>query len=37
MSAPSTIGAGKPTLRIRGTSYPVLLPRCATRGSTSRP
>ena len=26
MNAPSTIGAGKPTLRIRGTSYPVLLP-----------
>jgi Na+-translocating ferredoxin:NAD+ oxidoreductase RnfD subunit len=26
MSAPATIGAGKPTLRIRGTSYPVLLP-----------
>jgi Na+-translocating ferredoxin:NAD+ oxidoreductase RnfD subunit len=26
MSAPARIGAGKPTLRIRGTSYPVLLP-----------
>jgi Na+-translocating ferredoxin:NAD+ oxidoreductase RnfD subunit len=26
MSAPAMIGAGKPTLRIRGTSYPVLLP-----------
>src|SRR5215207_5600572 len=26
MSAPATIGAGKPTLRIRGTTYPVLLP-----------
>jgi len=26
MSAPATTGAGKPTLRIRGTSYPVLLP-----------
>ena len=26
MSKPATIGVGKPTLRIRGTSYPVLLP-----------
>ncbi len=26
MNAPATIGAGKPTLRIRGTPYPVLLP-----------
>ena len=26
MSAPATAGPGKPTLRIRGTSYPVLLP-----------
>src|SRR5215204_4641924 len=26
MSAPATIGAGKPMLRIRGTTYPVLLP-----------
>jgi Na+-translocating ferredoxin:NAD+ oxidoreductase RnfD subunit len=26
MSAPTTAGIGKPTLRIRGTSYPVLLP-----------
>jgi Na+-translocating ferredoxin:NAD+ oxidoreductase RnfD subunit len=26
MSAPAMTGAGKPTLRIRGTSYPVLLP-----------
>ena len=26
MSAPASIGVGMPTLRIRGTSYPVLLP-----------
>ena len=26
MSAPATAGTGKPTLRIRGRSYPVLLP-----------
>ena len=26
MSAPATAGSGKPSLRIRGTSYPVLLP-----------
>src|SRR5215218_4794343 len=26
MSAPATIGAGKPMRRIRGTTYPVLLP-----------
>src|SRR6185436_2305918 len=26
MSAPATAGSGKPTLRIRGRSYPVLLP-----------
>ena len=26
MSAPATVGPGKPTLRIRGRSYPVLLP-----------
>jgi hypothetical protein len=26
MSAPPNVGHGKPTLRIRGTSYPVLLP-----------
>ena len=26
MSAPA-IGVGKPTLRIRGTSYPILLPK----------
>jgi Na+-translocating ferredoxin:NAD+ oxidoreductase RnfD subunit len=26
MSAPATVGRGKPTLRIRGTAYPVLLP-----------
>src|SRR5438270_6740678 len=26
MSAPALVGVGRPTLRIRGTSYPVLLP-----------
>ena len=26
MSAPATVGRGKPTLQIRGTTYPVLLP-----------
>ena len=26
MSAPASIGLGKPTLRMRGTSYPILLP-----------
>ena len=26
MSAPATVGRGKPTLQIRGTAYPVLLP-----------
>src|SRR5438132_6218563 len=26
MSAPAFVDAGRPTLRIRGTSYPVLLP-----------
>lgn len=26
MSAPALVGAGRPTLRIRGTAYPVLPP-----------
>ena len=26
MSAPAAVGVDRPTLRIRGTSYPVLLP-----------
>ena len=26
MSAPAVVGAGKPTVRIRGTPYPILLP-----------
>src|SRR5207248_87826 len=26
MSAPALVGVGRPTLRFRGTSYPVLLP-----------
>src|SRR6266849_11094179 len=26
MSAPAVVGAGKPTMRIRGTPYPILLP-----------
>src|SRR5918992_3725382 len=26
MSAPAAVGADRPTLRIRGTAYPILLP-----------